>query len=144
MMELKYTSPNHDLSALAAELATALPSFKNALAVSGSGDAVSISAPFDLIPEDQATINAVVAAHGSQESVFARARIALKAQCEVELAKWDKVLIQYYGQQALGVPNPKYTEAQFLEVESYKQALRDLPETCADPLNPEWPVPPSI
>ena len=35
-----------------------------------------------------------------------------------------------------------YTEVQRQEWSLYKQALRDFPDNCSDPLNPVWPTPP--
>ncbi len=40
------------------------------------------------------------------------------------------------------VPDSPLTPEKKEEWRLYRQALRDFPETCEDPANPEWPTPP--
>lgn len=41
------------------------------------------------------------------------------------------------------LPDSTLTDDEKASVTTYRQALRDFPENVSDPLNPEWPEPPS-
>lgn len=42
------------------------------------------------------------------------------------------------------IPDSPLTAQAKADWATYRQALRDFPETTTDPFNPEWPVPPSL
>lgn len=64
-----------------------------------------------------------------------RALVSLRAQRDILLAQSDIYVLPDRWD--------SYTSIQKTQWATYRQALRDLPDNIADPLNPEWPVKPT-
>ncbi|KKC39495.1 hypothetical protein WH87_04665 [Devosia epidermidihirudinis] len=78
----------------------------------------------------------------SEEQVLEAAWAALRAERD-RLFQVTRPLVERHAEELALELTTTLSATDYLAVLAYRQALRDLPVTTADPSNPVWPVPPT-